>query len=788
MKKNLFYIATAALALVSCNEEELVQVPVNQANGVLTATFEHDATTRMHIDAANSNALTWSEGDMIIVFDKNDIGHLYTLQEGAGSANATFVTEDVFTEEIIGASFHHDVGHSNNTLGGFQLNCWDLDQKIPGMCDLPMWGKVTNGGKIEFKHLAGVLKVNLTNIPAGYKRLIVETSNAIRGNFFTADTSVEYPVLSGSSDSEAMKKVNIDFTESSGEANNAVLYLPLPVGEYEFINVSISDGESTMMLKSWTDKTVERAKVYSTSADISTYVTTADELNSAVTNENITTINLGGDISMSEILTINRAVTLNGNGHTLTSSATRAINIETDGEVMVKNLIVTASGERAFNVINKPAKLTLTNVTATAKNYAVMVATSAGQNVDRYENAAKLTVNNSDLTGLNVVNIAGAYTEVAITNTNLTCNDQSDKESYAAISVYNTGNDVIVRVNGGTITVNGDSYAAFNIANNVLIALDNPTFNGTSEYREDIEIGSCYITYANQTAYGFISLEDALEYAKSGETIVLANDVEISANTEIPAGVTLDGADKSISTNEVAGTSGKGKGVFHLAGGTIKNVNFTSRNTQYDIIVTASGSVIEGCKFETASEVWTSVDGETTYGKRAIFTGGTEDLTGNLTVENCTFDDQVYAFNFSNAKNQMAITFEGCTLGGWLSGHGASHTFNECTFTTSGDYANYIPYCPATFNNCIFNEGFTISLRHGSTYAFDNCTYNENHVGSPSDLKWDFSGDGNDNGTGETVEIANYDHTWTNSVGASTGEEEATPEWIESGNQGYVPE
>lgn len=782
MKKSLFYIAAASLALVSCNEEELVNAPVSNVNRVLTATFEQDAATRMHIDAANSNALTWSEGDMIHAWDASGNAGILPLQGGAGTASATFEVTDNLTDKIVAAAFHTDASYNLST-STLIMHCLTFSsiQEDEGVLTLPMWGVVDESSNIEFKHLAGLLKVNLNNVPEGYNELVVETDKVITGEF-SADVSQDNPVFTPLTNTESNKTVTITFNSTS-----QILYIPLPVGKYEFINVGISDGENTMMLKQWKNKTVERAMVYSTSADISTYVTTADELNSAVTNENITTINLGDNISMSEILTINRAVTLNGNGHTLTSSATRAINIETDGEVMVKNLIVTASGERAFNVINKPAKLTLTNVTATAKNYAVNVATSAGENADCYENAAKLTVNNSDLTGLNVVNIAGAYTEVAITNTNLTCNDQSDKESYAAISVYYTGNDVNVRVNGGTITVNGDSYAAFNIANKVLIALDNPTFNGTSEYREDIEMGSCYITYANQTAYGFISLEDALEYAKSGETIVLAKDVEISANTVIPAGVTLDGADKSISTNEEAGTSGKGKGVFQLAGGTIKNVNFTSPNTQYDIIVTAGGSVIEGCKFNTASAV-TNADGSITYGKRAIFTGGTVELNGNLTVKSCTFDDKVYAFNFSNAKNNMAIAFEDCILGGWLSGHGASHTFTNCTFTKSGDYANYIPYCSATFNKCIFNEGFTISLRHGSTYAFDNCTYNGNHVGSPSDLKWDFSGDGNDNGTSETVEIANYDHTWTNSVGASTGEEEATPEWIRSGNEGWIPE
>ena len=84
------------------------------------------------------------------------------------------------------------------------------------------------------------------------------------------------------------------------------------------------------------------------------------------------TIELVDNVSANEIITIEKSVTIDGNGYTLTSTASRAINIDTTGTVVISNLTVIA-GERAFNIINKAANVTLSSVNATAANNAVML-------------------------------------------------------------------------------------------------------------------------------------------------------------------------------------------------------------------------------------------------------------------------------------------------------------------------------------------------------------------------------------------------------------------------------
>ena len=69
-------------------------------------------------------------------------------------------------------------------------------------------------------------------------------------------------------------------------------------------------------------------------------------------------------------ITINKAITLDGNGHTFTSKAGRAINVDVAGEVEIKNLTIkqycgrgSSDQKRCINVINQTATLKVTDCT-----------------------------------------------------------------------------------------------------------------------------------------------------------------------------------------------------------------------------------------------------------------------------------------------------------------------------------------------------------------------------------------------------------------------------------------
>ena len=251
-------------------------------------------------------------------------------------------------------------------------------------------------------------------------------------------------------------------------------------------------------------------------------VRSVSEFKTAMANEAIATIVLGDNLTANEILVISRDVTLNGNGYTLTSTMSgtsgRAINVSGANDATIKNLTVKAAGERAINVIQNTKKVTIDNVTATAANYTVNVAGSAA--------GAQVFIQNSDLTGLNAVNIGAANVNVSINNTTITCNDNSDVESYDAISLNKDAVNSKVMVTGGNIVVKGDSVGAGVTGDNASVTFDGTNGNTTIQYNSFI------IVYGNY-AYTFTTLEAAIEKAIAGETIQMTRDVTINKTVTI---------------------------------------------------------------------------------------------------------------------------------------------------------------------------------------------------------------------------------------------------------------
>lgn len=630
MKKELIYTAAVALALVSCNEEELVQVPANQVNGVLTVAFEQDGATRTNITSSEgkSNTLAWSEGDEIAVFGETAVKYTISDVEAGIFQVANGATAPT---EITGVAFPYSeyVSLSENTLTMTLPS--EIYQNTAGELDLPMWATVSEGN-ITLKHLAGVLKVNLAEVPAGYNTLTVTADKPISGTF-TATTTAADPVLVSSSEVGAAKTVTVTFTAATAEANDYTLYLPLPVGGYASIVVSVTDGTNTKVLKQWTDKTVERAKVYSTSANVSTYVTTEVDLRTALKTEG--TVNLGANITITEPLVISAGVTLIGNGHTIKNTTSgenaRAINVNVEGNVTIKDLTVVAAGQRAINVIQKSVNLTIDKVTATAANYAVNVASSSV--------GSTIAINNSDITGLNAVNIAGKNTNVTIENTNITCNDQNNSESYGAISINKDATDAVVTFNSGSVSVLGDSFAGQVDADGASITIKDDV---TGE-NKTIDVGTCVIEYGESPYYySFSTIEAALEKVQNGETIKLIKNLTLTKTLTIPAekNVILDLNEQTITISkeeEAAAVTD----FINCGTMTVKNGSIVADNNEWT----------RRCIYNYGTMTINDVTFTQTYNQK----GAAINNEGTMTIENATVNSAFYAIWNNGAGHTLTI-------------------------------------------------------------------------------------------------------------------------------------
>ena len=270
------------------------------------------------------------------------------------------------------------------------------------------------------------------------------------------------------------------------------------------------------------------------------------------------TIELLGDVEETDTIgiTINKPITINGNGHTLThksSDATngRAINVNTEGTVVINQLTVNTNSERAINVIQKPVDLMLTNVTANAK-YAVNVAASGS--------GCRIAVNNCDLSGYAAIN-TNAACEVEVTDSRLTGSNVYSKGSentFAAIVASGTGANITVSGNSTVTATSGQDYASEYLGliqypaslNSTLISFaDTVTKNKVNPSDPDVFNPVAYIIISEGEFENFDTLSEAISKAESGPVqlytnIVLTENLVITKNVSIePNGCTISSPD-----------------------------------------------------------------------------------------------------------------------------------------------------------------------------------------------------------------------------------------------------
>lgn len=290
--------------------------------------------------------------------------------------------------------------------------------------------------------------------------------------------------------------------------------------------------------------------------------------NETANEAGVYTITLTKDINLSEILVLDKGTILDGNEHTLTSTAGRAINVATDNKVVIKNLTIVAEGERAINVIQKPANLTIENVIATADNYTLNVATSAG--------AAQVAINNSTLTGACTVNVSGAGADVSIEGSTINCVDENTTagEAYAALSLnYEAeGGSIIATNTTVNVTECSDSMKGRNAAEEGTV-----TINGSTN---DVVTTVAVITYEGSPYYhGFQTLADAVEFAKGGETITVIRDITLTETCVINKAISLDLNDKKITANT------DDKDAFNISGNATITNGSINTNSKYAIVI-----------------------------------------------------------------------------------------------------------------------------------------------------------------------------------------------------------
>ena len=235
-------------------------------------------------------------------------------------------------------------------------------------------------------------------------------------------------------------------------------------------------------------------KTYVAQIGANKYESLADAIADAQTGD---TVQLLTDVSATAVVEITKSIILDGNGHNLNTSATRAIWIDAGNvDVTVKNLTILANAnlERAIQVNNNCNNVTLTidTVTATATYYAINVCNGASN--------LGLTITNSTITGWSAVNAWGSNGNISIVDSELTgLNNKS----------YHQSNSF------GVIVIEGDTTGQTDMAaDTITVLVKNTTITSKSTTGNKQYV----ILYNNPNVNNAITLEECAIVLDGDET------------------------------------------------------------------------------------------------------------------------------------------------------------------------------------------------------------------------------------------------------------------------------
>lgn len=274
------------------------------------------------------------------------------------------------------------------------------------------------------------------------------------------------------------------------------------------------------------------------------------------------TITLLADIAATEVILLDKNLTINGNGHKVTSSATRVFRVTTaNTEVTLNGVNIVSTAVRvgtndirgiSIDIVDNVA-LTLTNCSvdftdASANDWAYAVNVTGGNN-------HILTVNGGIYEGANVINVRGANHTVTVQNATLNSMYPNNDQYYGAgIWVEEEKGSSVTATNN---TFNGANAVAFNLGTGTALTESNNIDNTT---RCVAKVGAQY----------YATLAEALAAAQGSENIVI----------ELLADATLD-----ITAWETLAIGGDATETITINGNG-KTLTFNKLNSDWNHIVT----------------------------------------------------------------------------------------------------------------------------------------------------------------------------------------------------------
>lgn len=325
--KGIISALMLALTVVACQHEESVGNIVKSQSLYLSATIDNGAEISRS-NVTDEGYFTWASGDAISVYTTNSDFKDFVISEsdGVGTSNANFVgqLDDGVSVSICAVypAFSGEGGHTydayNNSIT-FQLrDTYDLGDNTENTNALMLALIGEDKDNLKFKHVGGVMRFVLQNVPKGASEFVFKASDkGITGPFvLDIDNDVFQINAKNFEKGETVEDnvVSIKFTPLAG-SQDLKFFIPLPLGEYHGFTIQLKDESGTILYErnSTATNTIKlRTLTKMPSIVIPTVieVKTAEALNEALNGvTDATTISLSDDAVNVETIDIPTSLT-----------------------------------------------------------------------------------------------------------------------------------------------------------------------------------------------------------------------------------------------------------------------------------------------------------------------------------------------------------------------------------------------------------------------------------------------------------------------------------------------
>ena len=517
-KKVLLALVAGIVMLAACKKDNVGTGFTSKETVTATLPAPQTKTTLSGLQ------VVWGADDAISVFAQdgsNITNNEGTIATGQGTTEATF---DVVIEgtQKLAALYPYAVSSAYDG-DKMSINMADTYAYTEnGIGGAPMASLIKSTSKstaITFKNAGALMGITVNNIPAGYNKAILTSKGdeVVAGPCeitFDADGN---PTMVATSAATG-KVITITF-DAASELTNKTFYFPIPVDDYSSLQISISNGSDTKVLKTKALSAKRSVRYKSTlTLDAVTGVIPTEVTGSAAANDALEDGKTSLSVTVAPEETTPTITLPQGTAPTtlafepIPQGAVVTIQEGTEGNV-TDELTIAASSEPTSNNI---FEIILPNSTVTLES------NGEGTVYDEVtaHTAANTLVVGADVT-INTLKVKGGNVRVSGTISNIS---RTDDNADALTCIF---------------LEDGASIPA-NLGEGFVVIEDNSKWDGKSYYAPKYDETSKTYTVkdAYELAWIAVQVNEGKDYF-TGKQIVLANDIDLNNKEWAPIGTAV---------------------------------------------------------------------------------------------------------------------------------------------------------------------------------------------------------------------------------------------------------